>query len=81
MATTCAKSNRWVRGGVGALVGALAGGLVGFGVSMAVGFSAVQTGADGGPTVATLAGFLAPAGGTLLGAGLGAYVGARKPQC
>lgn len=77
MATACAKSNRWVRGGIGALVGALAGGLVGFGVFMAT--LPKQTGQD--PIGPSLMMVVAPAGGLTLGAVLGAYVGARKPQC
>jgi hypothetical protein len=82
MATACAKSNRWARGGIGALVGGLAGGLVGFGVFMVAGFSAVQSAESGSmPGTGTFMSVLAPVGGTLLGAGLGAWVGARKPQC
>jgi len=84
-AIACKSSSRLVRGGIGAVVGSLAGALVGFGVAAvaitnATNKAVVLVGPGPNTGTMTMSVFALP-GGALLGAGVGAYVGARKPQC
>jgi hypothetical protein len=85
MANACVKSSRLVRGGIGGVAGGLLGAGIGYGIfALAAGkwFSSAAAAPSAG-TVADMP-FWAVALIPLLGvagAGTGAYIGARKPQC
>jgi hypothetical protein len=81
--TACTRSSRLARGGIGALIGGVAGSVLGFGVSLLLMKDMVTSAESGGmPSTGSMMGFaFGPVGVGLLGAGVGATVGAWKPQC
>jgi hypothetical protein len=84
MAKSCSRTNRVLRGGIGFMVGGLIAGTVGFVTAAVVGAGKVDAVAAGGdlPSASSVAiwTFL-PVVATVAGAGVGTYVGARKPSC
>lgn len=82
MANACVKSNRYVRGGIGFLLGGLAGAILGAGAFVIAGQAAAKDVASGGnPLDQPLWIVMLPPTVGLIGAGIGTYIGARKPQC
>ena len=69
---TCSRSNRLVRGSIGAVAGGVAGAAIGYGVVVALTLKP-RAGLPATPFMFSIL--------SLLGAGTGATIGAWKPQC